>query len=52
MIEESSNKDNTPSPNQAVNLEDLDSEESNNSPDNEFNDLNILEEDLLCVVCR
>ncbi|XP_034253005.1 integrator complex subunit 12-like isoform X2 [Thrips palmi] len=52
MFEESSSKDTSPSPSQAENMEDLDSEESNNSPDDELNELNILEEDLLCVVCR
>lgn len=54
MEEEStSSKDHhtsSPSPNDIV--DDPDSEESNNSPDNEFNELNILEEDLLCIVCR
>lgn len=53
LLEESSAKDNSPSPSHAENVEDLlDSEESNNSPDDELNELNILEEDLLCVVCR
>lgn len=52
MVEESTTKDNPVSPIPVENIDDADSEESNNSPENELSELNILEEDLLCVVCR
>ncbi|XP_026285303.2 integrator complex subunit 12 [Frankliniella occidentalis] len=54
MVEEPLTNDNMTSPSQSPteNIDDPESEESTNSPENELNELNILEEDLLCVVCR
>ena len=52
MVEEPTAKDQPLSPSPVENNDDADSEESNNSPENELSELNILEEDLLCVVCR
>ncbi len=54
MVEEPLNNDNiiSPSHSPTENIYDPESEESTNSPENELNELNILEEDLLCVVCR
>lgn len=52
MAEESSTSEHQPPSPSLEKTEDLESEDSNHSPDNELNELNILEDDLLCVVCR
>lgn len=52
MVEEGGANDYSFSPSQVETIEDHESEESANSPENELSELNILEEDLLCVVCR